>query len=63
MEVSMVISFQPIYYMAWIIQPTINGYLVYKRNDNRYPSDIIFASLDDAKDYIDGEQITKMGVN
>ena len=46
-----------IFYKGWMIQyhtPT-DAYFVYQRADHRKPADIIFESLNDAKDYIDDE--------
>ena len=50
--------FQPLYYMGWIIQPSLEGYFVYDREDHRASTADRFDSLEEAYRYID-EQVSK----
>ena len=40
-----IVMFQPLYYMGWIIQPSLEGYFVYDREDHRASTADRFDSL------------------
>jgi len=50
------VEFKPLYYMGWIIQPTIEGWEVYDREDSSRYRGQFFESAEEAMDYIE-EQV------
>jgi hypothetical protein len=60
LQQNVMISFdesRPVYYLGWIIQPTINGYYVYDRRDRDIiglnNSVRIFDTIEEAFKYVD----------
>lgn len=45
-------EFTPIYYLGWIIQPTLEGFWVYQRIDTSKSHSLLFRTADEAYKYI-----------
>ncbi len=47
------IVFDPVYYLGWYIQPTLEGYYVCMREDSSKPCLARFDDVEEAKAYIE----------
>lgn len=49
------VGFEPIYYLGWIIQPTIEGFEVYPRVDGGKNESVHFEDSEDAFLFVEGQ--------